>query len=99
MSLRVNNSQRDGKTMGLSIAPQKNTGSCANKKTSQEVRDPFSFSAPPLTAPRRHDTLFLVFQIASPTRSTYAAPALLWQIGFISFFEPCLCAYLFTGCR
>jgi hypothetical protein len=32
---------------------------------------------------------FQVFRVASPTRSTYAAPVLLWHFGFITFFESC----------
>jgi glycerophosphoryl diester phosphodiesterase len=42
---------------------------------------------------------FQVFRIASPTRSTYAAPVLPGRFGLTSFFESCLCASLFTGCR
>jgi hypothetical protein len=50
-----------------------------------EVHDPFLFSAPPFTAPRKHAIKFFPRSICSPTRSTHA-PLLLrcavWDLWF-----------------
>ncbi len=52
-----------------------------------DARDPLFFFAPPLTAPRRHASLFSGFSDLFTARSTYATPVLLWQFGFITFFR------------
>jgi len=64
-----------------------------------DVHDPFIFSAPPLTGPRKHNSLSSGFsdRLTRPQHLRYARAALAF--GFITFFESCLCAYLFTGWR
>jgi hypothetical protein len=47
---------------------------CSGKNPYQEAHDPFSFSAPPLTAPRRHARMSSVFpgDMAAHERLRYA---------------------------
>jgi hypothetical protein len=76
------------------------------KKTSitiiHDVHDPFLFSAPPFTAPRKHAMKFFSRFICSPTRSTHAplCSAVLFGIcGLTTFVHACECVALLTGCR
>jgi hypothetical protein len=59
----------------------------------------FSFSASPLTGSRRHARGMYCKCRHTVTRSPSAAPVLLWNFGFITFFESCWCTSLFAGCR